>query len=216
MGEIILSILTPAVPSRLTGNASGSLAALCLELGHQIGGAPVEHLVFLDNKKRTVGEKRDALLRMARGAYVAFVDDDDWVSENYVSSILAATISITNQHPDVITFLQHATVNGMVGRIEFKLGNPNENFTGIEWDTYSNCPVHIPATIPTIKRNAWHICAWRRSLAIQSQFPASNYGEDWAFASRLCAIPNLREVHIPQVLHFYRHNSKTTEAPPPA
>ena len=65
------------------------------------------------------------------------------------------------------------------------------------------------------KRNAWHVCAWRLSLAIQSHFPASNYGEDWAFAAPLNAIPGLREVHVPKVLHFYRHSSETTEAPPP-
>lgn len=201
MGEIILSILTPAVPSRLTGN----LNSLCLELERQIGSAPVEHLVFLDNKKRTVGEKRDALLRMARGYYVAFVDDDDWVSANYVSSILAATITRNERPVDVVTFLQQSTVNGIVACVEFKLGNPNDAWT----------EEVLKQSLP-VRRNAWHVCAWRRSLAIQSQFPASNYGEDWAFASRLCAIPNLREVHIPQVLHHYIHDSKTTEAPPPA
>ena len=208
MNTPILSILTPAVPSRLD-----QLATLCDEIARQIGDQPVEHLVLLDNKKRTVGEKRDALLRMAHGQYVAFVDDDDDISRDYVARILSAAES----RPDVITFQQHATVNETDAIIEFKLGSPNEPFVGRmpfqkvlgKWqDTTDSAPI--------IKRNAWHICAWSRRLAIMSHFPASNYGEDWSFAALLCALPNLREVHIPEVLHFYNHSTATTQAPPPA
>lgn len=185
-----LSILTPAVPSRLA-----RLGDLCQRLADQIGDKPVEHLVLLDNKRRTVGEKRDALLRAARGKYVAFVDDDDHVAGRYVESLLLAA----EENADVITFQQMATVNGLSGLVEFRLGNPNDG-----WQ---------PGKIT--KRNAWHICAWRRDLAVLSHFPASNYGEDWAFAAKLCGLPNLRETHIPAVLHYYEHSSATTEAPPP-
>lgn len=187
---ITLSILTPAVPSRLS-----QVAALSAELERQIGELPVEHLVLFDNKRRTVGEKRDALLRAARGKYVAFVDDDDWIAPDYVQSLHNAT----GGDADVITFMQHSKVNDLEGVVEFKLGNPNEPFK--------------PGGIT--KRNAWHICAWARHWAICSHFPASNYGEDWAFARPLCSQPNLKSVHIDKILHFYRHNEKTTEAPPP-
>jgi glycosyltransferase involved in cell wall biosynthesis len=198
--SIILSILTPAVPSRFE-----QLQKLCAEIEKQVGRLPVEHLVLMDNKRRTVGEKRDALLRVARGKYVAFVDDDDTISGDYVAEILQAA----SKDPDVITFLQGANVNGKTAFIEFKLGNQNEAFTGVEVGTG---PIH---EIPRVKRNAWHVCPWRRTLAILSHFPTSNYGEDWAFAAPLCAMPNLRSEHIDKVLHFYRHSSKTTEAPPP-
>lgn len=190
MSEPILSILTPAVPSRWS-----KVQELHNALALQIGDAHVEHLVLLDNKRRTVGEKRDALLRMARGRYVAFVDDDDAVSDDYVSALLTAAASA----PDVITFRQLAIVNGYRGEIEFRLGNLNEPFK--------------PGGVT--KRNAWHVCAWRRSLAVLSCYPPANYGEDWAYASRLCGIAGLREVHIPSVLHEYRHDAKSTEAPPP-
>ena len=186
---MILSILTPAVPSRMA-----QLAKLCDELARQIGGLAVEHLTLLDNKRRTVGEKRDALLRAGRGAYVAFVDDDDWISPDYVAELVKAA----REGPDVITFLQEATVNGVTAEVEHRLGNPNESFPGNG----------------RIKRNAWHTCGWKRSLAIQSHFPASSFGEDWAFAEPLCRIAKT-EIHIPKVLHFYRHSAETTEAPAP-
>lgn len=185
-----LSILTPAVPSRIL-----AITRLMGEIAQQIGVQPVEHLVFLDNKRRTVGEKRDALLRMARGEYVAYLDDDDDISDDYVAELLQAI----EEKPDVVTFKQSATVNGESSTIIFRLGCPNDPF----------CPGQFTM------RNAWHVCAWRRSLAILSHFPATSYGEDWAFAAPLCAIPGLCEVHIPKVLHYYRHSSQTTEAPPP-
>src|SRR3982750_5043804 len=54
-GNMILSILTPAVPSRM---------AQLMELGHelerQIGSLPVEHLVLLDKKRQhNWGEQRE-------------------------------------------------------------------------------------------------------------------------------------------------------------
>lgn len=184
------SILTPAVPSRLE-----LVGKLCAELARQIGDLPVEHLVLLDNKRRTVGEKRDAILRAARGDYIAFVDDDDWIAPDYVADLLIGIESAV----DVVTFEQESSINGVIGRIEFRLGNPNENFK--------------PGG--TARRNAWHVCAWRRTLAILSNFPANNYGEDWAFASRLCCLRDLTTVHISKVLHFYNHDGTRTEAPIP-
>lgn len=184
-----LSILTPAIPKRML-----QVAELCEALAEQIGQKPVEHLVFIDNKRRSVGFKRDSLLRIARGDYVVFVDDDDEVLPGYVDEILGAIAT----SPDVVTFNQEAIVNGHRGIVEFKLGNNNDAF--------------IPGGIT--KRNAWHVCAWRRSLALLSHFPDSSYGEDWAFAAKLCGIAGLKSVHIPKVLHRYVHSSQTTEAPP--
>lgn len=193
MKPLILSILTAGVPSRLQ-----QIALLSSEINKQIVGGDfsVEHLILIDNKKRSVGEKRDALLRAARGKYVAYVDDDDWITSDYVQSIMDAS----KDNPDVITFNQDATHNDQHAIVEFRIGNPNEPWVN-------------GAT--RIKRNAWHICAWRHSIAILSHFPATNYGEDWAFAAPLCNIKGLKEIHIPMVLHYYRHSETTTEAPPP-
>jgi len=190
--SILFSILTPAVPSRWA-----QLEKLSDELARQIGDKPVEHLVLMDNKRRTVGEKRDALLRASRGQYVAFCDDDDWVRDGYVDEILRAIQA--NPGVDVVTFNQHSQVNEYTSEIQFQLGNPNHPFS--------------PGGVTL--RNAWHVCAWRRGLAVQSFFPATSYGEDWQYASRLCAVAKT-SVHIPRILHEYHHSSATTEAPMPA
>jgi hypothetical protein len=61
-------------------------------------GKDIEILLFLDNKKRTVGGKRDALVQMSRGKYFMFVDDDDDLVS--IDEIYQATF----QDVDVITF----------------------------------------------------------------------------------------------------------------
>lgn len=196
---ILLSILTAGIPER-----ADKLEMLTEKITAQIGDLPVEHLVFLDNRKRTIGAKRDALLRIARGTFIAYVDDDDTVSPDYVASLVdAIKIAITptaspNDQVDVITFAQFARVDEAAAKIVFGLRQENQPF--------------IPDT--EVIRAAWHVCAWRRSVAILSHFPESNYGEDWAFAEPLNRIARA-SIHLDKVLHYYRFNSATTAAPYP-
>ena len=196
---ILLSILTASIPER-----ADQLEMLTEKIAEQIGDLPVEHLVFLDNRKRTIGAKRDALLRIARGTFIAWVDDDDTVSPDYVASLVdAIKTAITppfsqTASVDVITFAQFARINEAQAKIVFGLRQENQPF--------------IPDT--EVLRAAWHVCAWRRSVAILSHFPESNYGEDWAFAEPLNRIAGA-SIHIDKVLHYYRFNSATTAAPYP-
>jgi len=192
---ILLSILTASIPER-----ADKLEMLTAKITAQIGDLPVEHLVFLDNRKRTIGAKRDALLRIARGTFIAYVDDDDTVSPDYVASLIEAikTTASPIDLVDVITFAQFARVDEAAAKIVFGLRQENQPF--------------IPDT--EVLRAAWHVCAWRRSVAILSHFPESNYGEDWAFAEPLNRIARA-SIHLDKVLHYYRFNSATTAAPYP-
>lgn len=189
---ILLSILTASIPER-----SGQRAILTEQLAQQIGDLPVEHLSFIDNRKRSIGGKRDALLRIARGTFIAYVDDDDTVSPDYVVS-LVDTIKSAMVPVDVITFAQFARVDNAQAKIVFRLRQQNQPF--------------VPDT--EVQRAAWHVCAWRRSVAILSHFPESNYGEDWAFAEPLNRIARA-SIHLDKVLHYYHFNSATTAAPYP-
>lgn len=182
----LLSILIPSVHSRLD-----MTAALLGKLDHP----QVEVLAFTDNKRRSVGAKRQGLLDLARGEYVAFVDDDDDISEDYLSELLPRLTS----GADVVTFEQDATVNGETGRIVFD----------------ATCPIDEPwQAAKTARRRPWHVCAWRRALAVQGVFTEINYGEDRAWVDQVAPLAR-NHLHIPKVLHFYRHDEKTTEAPAP-
>jgi len=190
----LLSILTPAIPERIE-----QLAVLRQLIEPQIAALPlgaVEWLVFCDTRgARTVGEKRDALISLARGRYVAFLDDDDRISDDYCASIL----SVIADYPDVVTFRQSVEWNGISGEVVFGLGYANEPFT----------------TGGETKRSPWHVCAFRSEIAKAHHFPSSNYGEDWEWARHVGADCKT-SAHVPRVLHFYRHDQSTTAAPPPA
>ena len=187
---MILSILTPTIPGR-----EKQLQALQQKIEAQIGGQPVEHLILSDNRKRSIGAKRQALVNIARGQYIAFVDDDDDIADSYIPELLAAAAS----GADVITFLQGATYNGLQSVVDFQLGQGDHSF--------------VPGGITN--RDAWHVNAWRRSRVAHCQFGESNYGEDltWCQQARRMAETT---VHIPKILHFYRHDASTTAAPEPS
>lgn len=75
----------------------------------------VELLYFMDNRRRSVGAKRNDLLRAARGEYISFIDDDDDVSDKYVSDLHDAIVR-TRKKP--IQQLDCSKCGGHAGFIE--------------------------------------------------------------------------------------------------
>ena len=194
----ILSILIPSVPSRLYQGAQilppglRLFVNLCAAAEAYPRGM-VEVLMLTDNKTRRVGLKRQALLDAARGAYVAFVDDDDDVSPDYISAILRETA----HGPDVITFLQEAQINGQRGTIHFAADHAHDE------------PCKAGAIA---KRRPWHVCAWRAEIAKQCLFTDKMFGEDLDWVNQACSLLRTGR-HIDRVLHTYRYSTETSEAP---
>lgn len=201
---IAFSILVPAVPSRLIG-----LEKLLEKLSAQAEGKPVEILALLDNKKRTVGLKRDALVQAALGTYLAFVDDDDDVSDDYVDRILEAINC--NTEADVIVFKQRCRFVNAKCISGLEIDGPPfivDHSIHHEMEAAHQYP---DGHWRDIKRKPWHHNAWRSSIAKSVHFPDSSFGEDGAWCSKLWPFVH-REFKIDKVLHYYRFNGKTTEA----
>lgn len=191
--EILFSILVPSIPSRFE-----MVKRLVDGLEQQIGDLPVEILCLLDNKRRTIGMKRDALVQLARGSFLAFVDDDDFAFPGYVSEIVSAI----REHPDVdvIVFNQHASINGSKFTVRFGLEYENQQ-AGIGPDGFYG----------DVTRKPFHICPWRRELAQKYRFENCNYGEDWFWVEQL--IKEAKTQHrIEKVLHTYIFSDAVTEA----
>lgn len=193
------SILIPAVPSRLP-----RLQALMNHLEMQItmSGAQeqVEVLALLDNKKRSVGLKRQALLGVARGRWLAFVDDDDQVSDSYVSKIIeaiaTAEANLAVETIDVITFDTWAVINDAPHVLV----------------THGNDLANEEYKLAGFTRKPWHVHVWARSLARTSKFQDASYGEDAAWLRPFWGI-HLHEYKIQgPPLYTYRFSSQGTEA----
>lgn len=176
----ILSILTATIPGR-----EKQVQELSEKLAKQIGDLPVEHLILSDNKKRSIGAKRQALWQIANGEYAAMVDDDDEISDDYVSSLVEAA----KYDADIITFEQMAYFMGQESKVVFGLGQGDHAFN--------------PNGIT--KRDGWHICAWKVDRVKDCQFLFCNNGEDlaWSIQARTKA---RHSYHIPKVLCTYRHS----------
>jgi len=199
--EIKFSVLMLSIPERIE-----SMQAAVKHLQEQADatGQPksVEILVLLDNRSKSISEKRNDLLRMARGKYIAFLDDDDAVSKDYMSKILAAID--TNDGVDCISFNQWCSLDGEPMDVEFGIGNPH----GQLWRDEDGF-------LGDIKRPPYHMCVWRREIAQSEPFNqmigenGQSYAEDIDWLLRL--YPKVQtEHHIPDALHGYIYNSKTT------
>jgi glycosyltransferase involved in cell wall biosynthesis len=164
-------------------------ALLRAHLLKQAEGKPVEIVVACDNKEISIGKKRQQLLERATGDYVAFIDDDDWVADDYVDRILAALES----GPDCVGFLITCTTNGR---------NPRKAITSIrypEWcenrDGFAHC------------RAIYHKSPHLRSIALKVGFKDLRYGEDRYYSQGLMKLVK-KEVFIPHVCYLYRFRNE--------
>ena len=87
--NIKLSILICSVENN---ERQESLNKLVHELNHQVCSNYAENIVEIlvekDNGTMSVGKKRNVLIDKANGEYICFIDDDDYVAENYLNLIL--------------------------------------------------------------------------------------------------------------------------------
>lgn len=190
--EVELSILVPSVSSRRATFAPKIAEALFgqHEVLSEADRKRVEILMLTDAKGVLVGDKRNAMVRMARGNYVVFVDDDDRVTEDYIQALLAATKS----DADCLVFHASVSLNGDVPKL-------CKYSKGYERD--ANAPDHY-------QRLPNHITAVKRVLALANPFPSKQCGEDADYAKRLR--PLLKTEHdIGRVLYHYDFNQATTE-----
>lgn len=154
----IWSILVPTHGDRLQRFA----VSLIENLSKQIQSDEVELVVLHDLGKRTIGGKRNALMHIAIGQFISFIDDDDLISPRYVSAILEAI----KEHPDTDVI--------MFDVLRRTLGNQDilcKHDPGIMAPGYFEDGKWLG--IPS------HLMVWRAELARSSMFPNIDFGEDY-------------------------------------
>lgn len=187
MSEIRLSILIPSIPSRF--DLAKEKYQRYMEM---IGDMDVEILMLFDNKKRTIGHKREVLKTMAQGKYFMFADDDD----DLIS--LHEIYDATFLDVDVIDFkVKCANNDGSDFIVTFGLGNEVEHNT--DNGRYLDC-----------KRPPFHNCAWHNKFK-KFSYPDASYAEDWFWIEQ-CLKEATTEHFIDKVLFSYNFDPKVTEA----
>jgi glycosyltransferase involved in cell wall biosynthesis len=199
VNHVLWSILLPSLPSR----AAQGMALLQKILAQVPPHVGIEVLMLCDNKTRTTGAKRNALLNIARGDYFCFVDDDDDVKDYYVSKILPL-IDPQNKKlpdgtpwipPDVVTFPVECWVNGEFGMTETDVHHVDE-----DWRPEVG-----------IKRKPGLVHVWRRALTNGLKFGDKMYDEhDELYVPMLVRVKAVAKLDMP--VYVYRTSRTTSEA----
>lgn len=182
------SILIPTVPDRV-GLSFQSIIGSLMEMRED---RDIEILGLLDNRRRSIGAKRNSLLAIAQGEYISFVDDDDRLKDNYVEACYEAIER--NNGVDLITF-NMARVdplgNELLCRHGKKAGEECELLPDGSWEGH-----------PT------HLMVWRKSLASRFYFPDSSWQEDMKWArSAICGVRT--RVDMDKCLYVYNMNMES-------
>jgi hypothetical protein len=178
----VLSILCPTTPDR-----AKFLARLTEILSKQENNK-FEFIVYEDNKQASIGKKRNRLLEEARGQWICFIDDDDEVVADYISSIWPG---LTSEYDTVALHLLYYR-NGSFG------GN---SFHSIKYDKWSENPAK-----KEYYRCPNHLNPVRREHAIATGFPDKNNGEDHDYSLKIRPLLK-REYDARKPLYKYLYRS---------
>jgi glycosyltransferase involved in cell wall biosynthesis len=190
--KIILSILVPTIPER-----EHQCARLVTFLNQQIQKVRKGHStlgdveVIIDNDKKyiyggkSVGIKRNDLVKKAQGKYLCFLDDDDTIPSNYIETLLR----MAQTDADILTFRQIFKCDFYWSVCQFYLGSTNDEAT----------------PEGTFMRSPFHVCPVKSEYAKRVEFSDKNNAEDWEWMSKVLNFVKTQE-NTTVILHQYNHS----------
>jgi len=148
----------------------------------------VEVLCSIDDGEASIGAKRQSLLEKSSGKYIAFIDDDDRISDDYVELVLKAI----EKDPDVIGMhLIMSTDNKLTGK----------TYHSLKYKSWYDEPGDNPSW-RYYYRNPNHLNPIKREHAIQIGFPPISMGEDKMYS--MAILPFLKtEEYIDSPIYYY-------------
>jgi hypothetical protein len=182
--NIKLSILICSVD---TEDRQENLKKLIHELNVQISKnyaeSIVEVLVESDNKNISVGDKRNLLIEKSQGEYICFIDDDDFISKNYLKSI------IENLGGDILMIRINHLVNG-------------EKAKSIQTSLYID---NLETGDFIFRKNHFHLCPIKREIVNKVRFISVNWAEDLDFSQRIVPYIN-NYITLDEEIYIYNDN----------
>jgi len=181
-----LSILIPSLDERNT-----KLENLKTELNRQIDKKSVQVIAVTDDRQMSIGQKRNMLLNQSSGEYVAFIDDDDLISKDYIEKVLNGVKN-------------NPSCSSLTGRIMFSDGYSRPFIHSLKYDRWID-----DHEGKVYYRPPNHLNAVKRDIAKAVGFPSVNLGEDRHFSMGIRSLLK-REEWIDGVIYQYMC-SKTFE-----
>jgi hypothetical protein len=186
MNKKKLSILIPTV------NGREEYLKRLLKVLEPQKTSEVEILIEKDNKKLSIGEKRNILVSKASGDYIAFVDDDDLVSSTYISSILNAL----KTEPDCVGMHLLHYHDGVLRGLTYHSLEYTHWFERFEY----------VIELMHYYRNPNHLNPIKREIALKCPFPSISMGEDKSYSQQTLQYLKT-EVKIVEPIYYYLFRS---------
>jgi glycosyltransferase involved in cell wall biosynthesis len=172
--SMLLSILIPTMTSRrvLFARMQADLDAQIRKSGYE---NEVEILALEDDGTVSTGSKRNQLMSRASGNFIAFVDDDDEVSSDYIQRI----VEVLKRRPQIDCI-------GIKGLAFFRGKHPRQFNYSVRYKDYwsENGVGYGPP---------YHLNPIRREIAVKYPFADVSYSEDIDWAMRLARAGALQE-----------------------
>ena len=144
---------------------------------------------------------RNYLVEQSKGEYIAFVDDDDLVSDNYLDLIMKAI----ETNPDVVGMDLSYYENGVFRGTAFHT---------MKYDYWSHENDPDNPGLMKFYRCPNHLNPVKRELAVQVPFPEINFGEDGKYSNALRQFLDT-EVYIQESIYIYLYRSNKPLHYPP-
>lgn len=201
----LLSLLIPTTPDRadMTEVLRHSLASqIRASQSHGLWANGEVKIHILDTPKwdkanpvleHSIGWKRNRLLDLSTGLYIAFIDSDDRVASDYIELLLEGI----DQGPDCCSLNGIITEDGK---------NPLRFQHSIRHNAYVTAP---DAEEVRYLRYPNHLNAIRADIAKRFRFPETMHGEDTDWATQIHKSHLLKtEYDIPEVIYYYEWRTK--------
>jgi len=188
-GKMVLSIIMITIPERFE-----PFYKLRLKVNQQIKEANKTHpslgdveIVEVNSPRypegKTIGEKRQEGLENAKGEYVCWLDDDDDISPDYVETLLR----LAYEGGDVLTFSNLSRFENFWCVVRMSLAQKEDE----------------QVRPGVVNRRPYHVCGWKREIALKAGFEALNWDEDAGFVLRATPLCKT-ETHVENILHEYK------------
>lgn len=146
-------------------------------------------IIKCDDEFKTTGHKRNILIEKSEANYIAFIDDDDMITDCYIQKQL----DVVNSGMDCGSLNGLYFLNGVYGKPFIHSNIYNEWYT--DAIAYRRCPNHLNCI--------------RRDIAIQIPYKDITVGEDGNFSMDLKASGLIKtEYEIKETLYLYYDRTK--------